>query len=339
MSFRVVHAWPLLALAVPSALLASLQHDLTNHTWPSNLILSGYAAGEVSKEMLTTAPVAIVQARCLVRGLLWLCTAVGGPHVEGYNLAIQFVAAWAALALVYTAAARVVPPFAAGTATLLATIFVPWGFLAVGYTASWPYDLPSLAFAAFGTWAILARRFGPFALVLGLGTLNKETVAFLLPAYLFAVWPHLPRRVWLVQALTLTAVFAAAYEVPRMILARQGLPTVTFSAYDQGPRWITNLGHLRFHIQGLPLENIYWAFTLHVAPLLGWRGMPRGLRAVYLCAPVLLMPIFFVGNLYELRLYNELIPAGAVGTAVVLWRRLGEPAAHTLASGGADSVE
>lgn len=319
--------------------MASLQHDLTNHTWPANLILPGYASGEVSKQMLTTAPAVIVQARCLVRGLLALCLIVGGPHLEGYNLAIQFVATWAALALVYTAAARVVPPFAAGAAVLLTTVFVPWGFLAVGYTASWPYDLPSLAFAACGTWAILARRFLPFVATLTLGTLNKETIVFLLPAYLFAVWPHLPSRTWLAQALILAAVFVVAYEAPRMVYTHQDLPTVTFSAYDQGPRWITNLGHLRFHIQGLPLENIYWAFTLHLLPLLGWRGLPRGLRAIYGCSPILLVPIFFVGNLYELRLYNELIPVGTIGTAFVLWRKLGPAAAHTLASGGPDSVE
>lgn len=339
MSPRNSHVWLLLAFAIPSALLASLQHDLTNHTWPSNLILPGYASGEVSKEMLTSAPAAIVQARCLVRGLLLLCSVVGGPHLEGYNLAIQFLAIWAALALVYATAGRVVPPFAAGAAVLLATTFVPWGFLAVGYTASWPYDLPSLAFAAFGTWAILTRRFGPFAVALALGTLNKETVVFLLPAYLFAVWPHLPRRTWLRQALVLTALFAVVYEVPRIVYTHQHLPTVTFSAYDQGPRWFTNLGHLRFQIQGLPLENIYWAFTLHLAPVLGWRALPRGLRAIYACTPVLLVPIFFVGNLYELRLYNELIPAGAVGTAFVLWRKLGPAGTHTLASGGPDSVE
>ena len=332
--------WLLLALAVPSALLASLQHDLTNHSWPANLILPGYAAGEVSKEMLTTAPVAIVQARCLVRGVLGLCLAVSGPHLVGYNLAIQFVAVWAALALVYAAAARVVPPFAAGAATLLAATFVPWGFLSVGYTASWPYDLPSLAFAAFGTWAILARRFRPFVVALALGTLNKETVVFLLPAYLFAAWPGLPRRRWMAEAVILAAVFALAYEAPRMVYSHQHAPAVTFSAYDDAvPRWVVNLGHLRFHIQGLPLENIYWAFTLHVVPLLGWRTLPHGLRAIYLCAPVLLVPIFFVGNLYELRLYNELIPAGALGTTLVLWRRYGQRAVHTLASGGVQSVE
>lgn len=327
MSSRFAHVWLLLVLLIPSALLTSLQHDLTNHAWPANLILPGYAAGEVSREMLGTAPASIVQARCLVRGVLRLCLTVGGPHLEGYNLAVQFAAAWAALGLVYAAAARVVPPFAAGGAVLLATVYVPWGFLSVGYAASWPYDLPSLAFAALGTWAILARRFVPFALALTLGTLNKETVVFLLPAYLLAMWPCLPRRAWLAQALILAAAFALAYEVPRIAYTRQHLPTATFSAYDQGPRWAANLGHLRLHVQGLPLENIYWAFTLHLAPLLGWRTLPRGLRALYACAPVLLVPLFFVGNVYELRLYNELIPAGAVATVLVGWRRLAQPLA------------
>ncbi len=335
-SSRASHVWFLLALLVPSALLASLQNDLTNHAWPANLILPGYATGEVSKDMLGTAPASIVQARCLVRGMLEVCLAVGGPHLEGYNLAIQFAAVWAALGFVYAAAGRVVPPFAAGGASLLAALFVPWGFLNVGYAASWPYDLPALAFAAAGTWAILARRFVPFMFILALGTLNKETVVFLLPAYLLAEWPRLPRRTWLAQASILTAVFALAYEIPRIVYTGSHLPTVTFSAYDTAsPRWATSLGHLALRIQGLPLENIYWAFTLHIVPLFGWRMLPRSLKAIYACAPVLLVPVFFVGNLYELRLYNELIPLGAISTTLVLWRKL---AVHTLPSGGPDFV-
>ncbi|MBE7159549.1 MAG: hypothetical protein INR62_14160, partial [Rhodospirillales bacterium] len=70
-------------------------------------------------------------------------------------------------------------------------------------------------------------RFAPFAVILTLGTLNKETIVFLLPAYLFAAWTRLPRRVWLTQALVLAAAFTLAYETPRIAYTRQHLPTVT----------------------------------------------------------------------------------------------------------------
>ncbi len=318
----------LLAFVVPSLLLVSLQEDFTDRTAPNDEILPGYFAGDDLRDILGTAPVSIVQARCLVRGVLTLCTWVGGSHLEAHNRAVQFASVWGALCLIYAAGARVLSPAKACAAVLLAAGFVPWGFLSISYSVSWPYDLPSLFFAALGMWAILSRRFVGFALSLVLGTLNKETIVFLLPAYLLAEWPALPWKTLLVRGLILAVLFVAAYELPRMILQGHGSPVVTVSASDYDtPRWRTNVQSLLFKNRGTAFENVYWALSLHLLPLVGWRALPRSLRAIYLAAPALLVPIFLYGNIHELRLYNELIPLGALATVLVVSRKLDASAA------------
>ena len=73
-------------------------------------------------------------------------------------------------------------------------------------------------------------------------------------------------------------------------------------------------------LQGEPgrfIQSAWWVAMLHVPPLLGWKGLPRPLQAAYLATPLFIVPLCFFGNIYELRLYNELIPLGAMGCAAV----------------------
>jgi hypothetical protein len=48
---------------------------------------------------------------------------------------------------------------------------------------SYPYDMPSLAFFAGGLLAIYTRRYLPLALIILMGTLNRETTLFLIGIY------------------------------------------------------------------------------------------------------------------------------------------------------------
>ena len=49
---------------------------------------------------------------------------------------------------------------------------------------SYPYDIPSLAFFTAGLYYIYTRRFWPLAVVIFLGTFNRETTLFLIGVYL-----------------------------------------------------------------------------------------------------------------------------------------------------------
>jgi hypothetical protein len=125
----------------------------------------------------------------------------------------------------------------------------------------------------------------------------------------------------LTRALILGATFAVAYEVPRVLLqlAQPMLLTVhTASGDAAGSRVWSNLRHVFYGEPGGFVQSVWWVAMLHVPPLLYWRGLPRPLKAAYVATPLFILPLCFFGNIYELRLYNELIPLGAMGCAAAL---------------------
>ena len=312
----------LVILAVTAAwMLAVLQADVTNATDYSASIVSDYVDGTIGDRWTDGVPPVIWKARLLVRGLILGLTGLLPLPVETANLIVQAAFVLAALVVIYRATAVLATPAAALFAAAATVAFVPWGFLSVGFRISYPYDLPTIFFSGAGLAAILSRRFDLLAAVVAIGTLNKETTVFLLPAYVLAEWGTESRRVLFTRALILAAAFAVAYEVPRLLLqpAQPMLVTVhTASGDAAGSRVWSNLQHVLHGEPGGFLQGVWWIATLHVPPLLYWRRLPRALKAAYAAAPVFLVPLCFFANIYELRLYNELIPLGAMGCATVL---------------------
>jgi len=313
----------LLILAVTAAwMLAVLQADVTNVTDYSASIVRDYADGTIGDHWTDGVPPIIWKARVLVRGLLLALTAVL-PHlnVETANLIVQASFVLAALVVIYRSTATLATPAGALFASALAVAFVPWGFLSVGFRISYPYDLPAIFFSAAGLAAILARRFDLLVAAVAIGTLNKETTVFLLPAYVLAEWGRGEGRGVLTRALILAAAFAVAYEVPRVLLqsSQPMLVTVhTASGDAAGSRVWSNLRHVFNGEPGAFIQSVWWVALLHAPPLLSWTRLPRPLKAAYVATPLFVVPLFFFGNIYELRLHNELIPLGAMGCAAVL---------------------
>jgi hypothetical protein len=119
--------------------------------------------------------------------------------------------------------------------------------------------------------------------------------------------------------------------VPRVLLqsAQPMLVTVhTASGDAAGSRVWSNLGHVFYGEPGGFVQSVWWVAMLHAPPLLFWRQLPRPLKAAYIATPLFVVPLFFFGNIYELRLYNELIPLGAMGCAAVLSPHHGTKRAH-----------
>lgn len=313
----------LLLLALAAAwMLSVLQADVTNVTDFSATVVEDYANGTIGDHWTDGVPPIIWKARVLVRGLILAVTAIApGVTVEGANLLIQAAFVFAALLVIYRTAAMVATPAGALFAAALTVASVPWGFLSIGFRISYPYDLPTIFFTAAGLAAILSRRFDLLVAAVAIGTLNKETTVFLLPAYVLAEWGATSNRVLLSRALMLTAAFAVSYEVPRLLLqsVQPMLVTVhTASGDPSGTRVWSNLRHVFAGEPGNFIQSVWWVVMLHVPPLLYWNQLPRALKAAYLATPLFIGPLFFFGNIYELRLYNELIPLGAIGCAAVL---------------------
>lgn len=312
---------PLIALAAPAAwLLAVLQADVTNQSGFAASIVQDYADGTIGDHWTDGVPPIIWQARVLVRGLILAMVNVApGLEASTANLIIQAGFVAAALVVVYRTTMKLATQETALFAAALAVAFVPWGFLSVGYRVSYPYDLPALFFSAAGLAAIVSRRFAWLVVAVAIGTLNKETTIFLLPAYVFAEWRTTERRQLLVRGAVLAGAFVAAYAIPRYLLqsAHPMIVTVEANVGDGGTRLWANLDHL-FGEPGGFVESVWWVALLHVPPLLFWRRLPRPLRAAYLATPFFVVPMFFFANVFELRLYNELIPLGAMSCAAAL---------------------
>lgn len=300
-----------------AVLLAQLQAALTNGGDLAYL-LPDFVEGKFGP---------IYRARVLsawgIRGIVGASRGV--LSIETANVILQTVAAWGGLLAVFALARRVLgnrPECWA--APFLAACFVPWGFLEIGFSLSTPYDLPCLALSALGLLAIAAGRLGWLFVVVALGTLNKETAFWLVPAWFFVNHPGWrPRWPVVARAAALFACFAAVYLGARW--ATTGEPVVTFStgapeADGTRPRWLRNLAELLLFglARDRVFQNVYWAWLIHLPAILYWRALPPLLRRLYGAVPFFLVPIFLVGNLRELRLYNELIPLGAVSAVWVL---------------------
>jgi len=314
----------MLALALSAGwMLAVLQADVTDQPGSfSESLVRDYADGTIGDRWTDGVPPIIWKARVLVRGLILLVTGVS-PHLgpEAANLFVQAAFVAAALVVIYRSMGRVTGPGGALFAAAVAAAAVPWGFLSVGYRISYPYDLPALFFSAAGLAAIVARRFDLLVVTVALGTLNKETTVFLLPAYVIAEWPLANRRRLLLRALALTFAFAVAYETPRLLLQSDAPLLVTVYGKvgaGQESRLQANLRHVFFGDPGGFIQSVWWVAVLHVPAVLLFRRLPRALRAAYLAAPVFIVPLFFFANVFELRLYNELIPLGAMSCAAAL---------------------
>jgi hypothetical protein len=200
---------------------------------------------------------------------------------------------------------------------LLVAVFIPWGFLRVGQSISFPYDLFCVLFAVAAYYCVLADRFSLLCLVVALGVLNKETMVYFVPTYLFVSLRRNTPGAWR-RAFILGVIFLAAYYIPR-IFVHPINGALTVSYHDgKSMRWILNIRELLLQGEKRTFQNVYWPLSIHLPAFIRWRSLHPDLKRLYWGIPFLLVPIFLLGNIYELRLYNEILPLGALSCASLL---------------------
>lgn len=265
---------------------------------------------------------------------------------------LQWGALWVALCATFGFARTFLPSCGALLATLLTALWVTWGFLPIGYSMSYPYDLPALMFSALGLYAITRGEIWLLMAILGLGTLNKETTLWLIPAWALWQWwviraaqgkwksseagePRrlrvLTRKQLIASTLGLCGLYFLLYEVPRFIYRMRApretrfMPTLYFADWYEGasglPRYVVNwreLWHLPrpIHHTNL-LQNFQWYALPYLLGLAGWRCLPTPLKLLGVAALAHFIPTFLVGNLWELRIFNEILPWGATCAVMV----------------------
>lgn len=313
-----------------AALLCQLQYE-TSRRPEVEPVLERYLSSELPS---------VFTSRILPRAGITAIHGLGGGHIshEHANALLQLVCIWGALSLIFELAHHYLALIPALGATFLAALYTIWGFVGTAGYYAYPYDFPALLFSAAGLLAIATRRIAWLFLVVLLGTMNKETIVWLVPAFFFVcARGGVPLRGLLLKTALLLLLFAVAYELPRVLLSPTHALQVTVQATGPTtPRYLGNLRDLLFLNQRNIFTNVWYPFALHAPAVLCFARLHVDLRRMYWAAPILLVPVFFFGNVSEARLYNEIVPLGAVAAMYVFARAWDSPGTRQVASRAKD---
>jgi hypothetical protein len=206
----------------------------------------------------------------------------------------------------------------------LAAVALLWG-LAVPFLLEhrwpiyYPYDTPSMAFIAWGLWAAVCSRPLALAALSLVGAVNRET-AVLLPLLGFLLW-------WpttsLATAARRVAPAVAGFAVGRLVVwwATRALPGPTASFFVNGrPRFANNVEWFNLGLHSFQTVLFFLALPLAYLAFRAW--IPLELRLVRLPLVAHFGGLMAVGNVYEPRIFGEIIVAiylpvvvGALGWA------------------------
>lgn len=281
----------------------------------------GHALQLLGERFALQAP-EFVQARILVhlvaRGLDALVPAAGFIRIYqviAFGSILGVILAFRSL-LCTAAALEHTHTLADGPLTAL-TILIPiaWNYLLLS-DVFMPEDLPAMAFFTLGIVMLLRRRIAAFYLLFAIGTVNRESIILLVPAFLLVspLGGTGPGRVvrTLLHCVALLALWA-------------GIRWVVFSLLpDTGPRLLhedhlrTNLHFVRdMLLMKRHAIRMWLTFGgLWVLIPLAWRGMPSVFRRLFALFPLMFAAMVYAGNLNgEARIWSELVPL--VGIACV----------------------
>ncbi len=306
-SFRkgLVVALVLLAFAV---LIVRVQHGLCSIA--SEHVFELFLRGQLGP---------VFSSRVLMRLLIPIFWAVAPNawYPEQANTLLQILFCWAGLSATYCFARRWLSWGAALGTSYLTGAWLLWGMLPMGYSFAYPYDLPAFAFSALGLVVLHRRDFWGFFGILFFGLLCKETLGWLLVVAALYEWQNRGRHFgWLsLSALGLAAI--GCYLAPRLgHWGGSAVPFVTVDPWEnrqaQISRVVANLRELAFLSHGSATENVYWFAALFLPVVYAWRrGLPAFVRCCWGGAFFLFVGNFLFGNLWEVRIFNEVVPVGA----------------------------
>ena len=202
---------------------------------------------------------------------------------------------------------------------------------------SYPYDVPSLAFFSAGLYFIYQRRFVPLAVVMLLGTVNREVTLFLIGIYILdaATVPNLDTAAsfrhrfnrkhipWL-RVLLLSAIWLAVY----------GSLLIHFRYNDRSE------DYSRIQENLIRLIKVhYWPAMLNICGyllpfvcLFRQRLQPqRFANYLYILVPWVAI-MFYTGVLNETRIFGELCPYTAIAAVLIAEQYLDNLARGSAAS-------
>ncbi|MBN2301803.1 MAG: hypothetical protein JXN60_04735 [Lentisphaerae bacterium] len=178
-------------------------------------------------------------------------------------------------------------------------------------------DIPAIALFCWGIFLIYREKYPAFYLVYAIATLNRETSCFLTIIFLMARWMPGQRTRTLKHCIAQGALWLAIKAALWVIY----FGNITDYANIGGFCRLTVINNLRSLIQaGDTLPALVWAQLLTafgglwVPLILHFRNIDtQFVRRSLLVLPVYLFAMTFVGCLYEIRIFGELIPIILLG--------------------------
>lgn len=190
-----------------------------------------------------------------------------------------------------------------------------WLALAILYPVFWNYcflnsyfypsDLPALYFFVLGLRALLTNQSRLYWVAFVLGLMNRETICFLTVAFVIVQFGRMDLRKLCLLVLGQAVIWVAFKQMLHVAFAlNPGSADLYIAHQRENTKFLHELeGSAELWLQMAATFGGIWMLV----PI-GWRNQPPLARRLLLIAPLLLAGMWFVGNLYEVRIYGELIP-------------------------------
>jgi hypothetical protein len=233
----------------------------------------------------------------ILRGVSWL-NGMDDPVLA--DMGVRLLILFGLMLLLRRWMRHFVEPLLADISPLLLGVVLPGTFFWY-----WPYD-----FAGFLVWtacllALVERRYPLYLILLAIGTLNRETTAFLIGIFAVTQWEALGPRRTLRWTAAQIAIYTAIYSGIRIVI------------HPHGGEFVEN--HIMENLSLLiganvlsPFEN--WMFMLSGMGFLWllapwhWSKKSIFLRRACWILPAYALAIFLGGRLAEPRLWNTWLP-------------------------------
>lgn len=186
----------------------------------------------------------------------------------------------------------------------------------------YPYDMASNFFMVAGLYLVVKQNWLVLMIAMVLGSLNRETMIMLIPMFILLKMDQLTLKKQLAIIVALATFFLCA-----RLLVSLGLPDNIGDAahfyVGKKLRVLNNIGWLL----DKPVDNsIQFLASICYVPLL-WiisrKFMPHEFKRLEVWSVLFFAPLFVVGNVYEPRIFGEIIAVLYVPIMLGIVRQLG----------------
>lgn len=168
----------------------------------------------------------------------------------------------------------------------------------------YPYDLPTILFFCFALSSLLRRNFKLYYLFFVLALLNRETGIILSLVFLLVSSLNMPKPYLLLHLIIQGAIFMLITTSEHHIFLNNPGSAFEVQFYENvrelisfSPIWVHKAIVLCLSFGGL------W-----ILAILRWKFLNPVTKTLLFIVPVFIEIMFVVGNMTELRIYNELVP-------------------------------